>query len=42
MLPPEVLGLLRQWWTERPRRYDDGVPLTERWLFPGRGAERAA
>ena len=22
MLPPEVLALLRQWWCERPRRYN--------------------
>jgi integrase/recombinase XerD len=26
MLPPEVLTLLRQWWTVRPTRYDEGVP----------------
>jgi site-specific recombinase XerD len=36
MLPPEVLGLLRQWWKARPTRYDAGVPPIERWLFPGR------
>jgi integrase len=36
MLPPEVLDLLRQWWKVRPARYDEGVPLKERWLFPGR------
>jgi integrase/recombinase XerD len=36
MLPPEVLDLLRQWWKVRPTRYDDGMPLKERWLFPGR------
>ncbi len=36
MLPPEVLDLLRQWWKARPARYDGGVPLKERWLFPGR------
>jgi site-specific recombinase XerD len=35
MLPPEVLGLLRQWWRERPRD-DRGVPPDQRWLFPGR------
>jgi Phage integrase family len=34
MLPPEVLGLLRQW-KERPTRHDKGVPLEQRWLFPG-------
>lgn len=36
MLPPEVLDLLRQWWKVRPTRYDESVPLKERWLFPGR------
>jgi site-specific recombinase XerD len=36
MLPPEALGLLRQWWKVRPARYDAGVPLNQRWLFPGR------
>ena len=36
MLPSEVLDLLRQWWKVRPTRYDEGLPLTERWLFPGR------
>src|SRR5262249_9866877 len=36
MLPPELLVLLRQWWTVRPTRFDAGVPVGERWLFPGR------
>jgi len=36
MLSPEVLALLRQWWTARPTRYDEGVAAQERWLFPGR------
>jgi len=36
MLPPEVLGLPRPWWKVRPARYDEGVPVKERWLFPGR------
>ena len=36
MLSQDLLGLLRQWWKLRPRRYDAGVPQTERWLFPGR------
>ena len=36
MLPPEVLDLLRQYWQERTRKYDSGVPAQERWLFPGR------
>jgi Phage integrase family len=35
MLPPEVLGLLRHWWKERPTRHDKGVPPGQRWLFPG-------
>src|ERR1700737_4300066 len=36
MLSEEMLGLLRQWWKARPWRYDAGVPLQERWLFPSR------
>jgi site-specific DNA recombinase len=40
MLPPEVLGLLRQWWQERPPRHDAGVPPAQRWLFPGRAPDR--
>jgi len=36
MLPPDVLNLLRQWWKERPTRYDAGVDVQQRWLFPGR------
>jgi len=36
MLPPELLVLLRQWWKVRPKRFDAGVPVGERWLFPGR------
>jgi len=36
MLPPDVLALLRQWWTARPTRFDDGVAPGERLLFPGR------
>jgi integrase/recombinase XerD len=35
MLSPEMLDLLRQWWKVRPFRYDAGIPLQERWLFPG-------
>jgi site-specific recombinase XerD len=35
MLSSEALDLLRQWWRARPRRYDAGIPLPERWLFPG-------
>ena len=40
MLPPEVLALLRQWWKVRPADHDEGVPLDQRWLFPGRGPDR--
>jgi integrase/recombinase XerD len=36
MLSPEMLALLRQWWKVRPSRYDAGIPLQERWLFPSR------
>ena len=36
MLSPETLGLLREWWKARATRYDAGVPVGERWLFPGR------
>ena len=36
MLPPEVLDLLRQWWTARPTAYDPGIAPEQRWLFPGR------
>ena len=35
MLSPEMLALLRQWWKVRPSRYDAGISLQERWLFPG-------
>jgi integrase/recombinase XerD len=35
MLPAETLDLLRQWWKARRSRYDAGIPLEERWLFPG-------
>jgi integrase/recombinase XerD len=38
MLPEEVLELLRQWWKERPARFDAGVPPLERLIFPGRKA----
>jgi len=36
MLPPELLLSLRQWWKVRPTRFDAGVPVGQRWLFPGR------
>src|SRR5208282_5160048 len=35
MVSPEMLDLLRQWWKARPSRCDAGIPLQERWLFPG-------
>lgn len=35
MLPSDVLGLLRAWWTERPTSQDKNVPASERMLFPG-------
>jgi len=35
MLPADILGLLRQWWRERPTRQDAGVAKERRWLFPG-------
>jgi integrase/recombinase XerD len=35
MLSPKMLALLRQWWKVRPSRHDAGIPLQERWLFPG-------
>lgn len=40
MLPPDVHRLMRHWWLERPTRHDKGVPVRERWLFPGRGPKR--
>jgi site-specific recombinase XerD len=38
MLSPAMLALLRQWWQARPSRHDAGMPLQERWLFPGNRA----
>jgi site-specific recombinase XerD len=35
MLSEDMLDLLRQWWKVRPTRYDAGITLPERWLFPG-------
>jgi site-specific recombinase XerD len=35
MLPLDILGLLRDWWKERPIYQDKDVPVTERVLFPG-------
>lgn len=36
MLSPKTLDLLRAWWKVRTNKYDIGVPIEERWLFPGR------
>lgn len=36
MLSPNTLALLHEWWKVRTTRYDQGVPVQERWLFPGR------
>jgi integrase/recombinase XerD len=36
MLSPEMLAQLRDWWKVRPKRWDAGVPVEERLLFPGR------
>ena len=36
MLSPVLLELLLEWWPERTNMYDLGVPVAERWLFPGR------
>jgi site-specific recombinase XerD len=38
MLPADILGPLRLWWKDRPRRQDKDVAPTERWIFPGRNA----
>jgi integrase/recombinase XerD len=40
MLPEEVLELLRQWWKERPMRFDAGVPPVERLVFPSRKPDK--
>lgn len=40
MLPADVLILLRQWWCERRSRYDAEISPEQRWLFPGRGANK--
>jgi site-specific recombinase XerD len=37
MLSPELHALMREWWVIRSPHNDDGVPMAERWLFPGRG-----
>jgi site-specific recombinase XerD len=35
MLSKDLLALLRQWWQVRPEGHDKGVPMEQRWLFPG-------
>jgi len=35
MLPSGILGLLREWWKERPTGQDKDVPAPARVLFPG-------
>jgi site-specific recombinase XerD len=40
MLPADILGLLRLWWKDRPRRQERDVAPPERWFFPGRHAGR--
>ena len=40
MLSAEMLNLLRQWWKVRPSRHDAGMPVEERWLFPGRSRDK--
>lgn len=42
MLSKKLLVLLREWWKVRSTRHDVGVPLQERWVFPGREAGRHA
>ena len=36
MLSPELHALIKEWWPIRTNKYDLGVPVQERWLFPGR------
>jgi len=36
MMSPDMLASLREWWKERPKRWDADVPVGERLLFPGR------
>jgi integrase/recombinase XerD len=35
MLPSDILGLLRDWWKERPTSQDHGVAGPDRVIFPG-------
>ena len=35
ILPTDILGLLREWWKERPTSQDKGVAGPDRMIFPG-------
>ena len=35
MLPGDILGLLRDWWRERPTSQDNGVANPDQVIFPG-------
>ncbi|WP_260007360.1 tyrosine-type recombinase/integrase [Leisingera sp. M527] len=39
MLPAGILGLLRDWWKERPTGQDTGVPGPDQVIFPGYGGK---
>jgi len=39
MLPSDILGLLRDWWKERPASQDKGITCDDRLLFPGYGGK---
>jgi site-specific recombinase XerD len=39
MLSRDIRELLHEWWPVRSKHNDDGVPMAERWLFPGRGED---
>jgi integrase/recombinase XerD len=40
MLSPNMLALLREYWPERPSRFDEGIAPDQRWLFPSYDPER--
>jgi len=42
MLSPDMLASLREWWAERPKRWDADIPAGERLLFPGRNGKPLA
>ena len=41
MLPPDVLALLREWWSERPTWHDAQMVRNDRWIFPGYGDRKS-